>query len=289
MNFGKVLTAMVTPFDKKGNIDFDTTTTLIDYLLDNGSDGLVVAGTTGESPTLSTDEKISLWKHVVNVVGGRVPVIAGSGSNDTRASVELSKQAEQIGVDAVMVVAPYYNKPCQKGLYEHFKAVAGAVGIPVMIYNVPGRAVVKIEPETIIALSNIPNIVSVKEATGDLDSMAAIISKTDDGFSLYSGDDNLTLPSYTIGASGIISVSSHVVGKEMQKMLTLHEQGKRKEAAELHQKLLPIFNGMFSAPSPTPVKEALRIRGIDTGSVRLPLIPLNPDQQNDVRNLFQSL
>ncbi|MCA0983273.1 4-hydroxy-tetrahydrodipicolinate synthase [Halobacillus yeomjeoni] len=288
MNFGKVLTAMVTPFDKKGNIDFDTTTTLIDYLLDNGSDGLVVAGTTGESPTLSTDEKISLWKHVVKVVGGRVPVIAGSGSNDTRASVELSKQAEQIGVDAVMVVAPYYNKPCQNGLYEHFKAVAGAVGIPVMIYNVPGRAVVKIEPETIIALSNIPNIVSVKEATGDLDSMAAIISKTEDGFSLYSGDDNLTLPSYTIGASGIISVSSHVVGKEMQKMLALHEQGKRKEAAELHQKLLPVFNGMFSAPSPTPVKEALRLRGIDTGSVRLPLVPLNPDQQNDVRNLFQS-
>lgn len=289
MNFGRILTAMVTPFDGHGNIDFGKTSQLIEYLLDHGTEGLVVAGTTGESPTLTSVEKIALWEHVVKIVNGRVPVIAGSGSNNTKASVDLSRKAQQTGVDAVMLVAPYYNKPCQRGIYEHFKAISEAVELPVMIYNVPGRAVVRITPETVIRLSKIPNIVSVKEATGDLDAMTTIVSNTDDSFSLYSGDDNLTLPAYAIGATGIVSVSSHVIGNEMQTMLKAFEEGKHKEAAKWHQKLLPVFNGMFSAPSPTPVKAALQMKGLDTGSVRLPLVPLDQSARGALQSLIDSL
>ncbi|QHT46709.1 4-hydroxy-tetrahydrodipicolinate synthase [Bacillus sp. SB49] len=278
MNFGKVLTAMVTPFDKGGELDLKRTTELVEYLLANGSDGLVVTGTTGESPTLSADEKVTLWTHVVQVAGGRAPVIAGAGSNNTRESVELSKRAEQTGVDAVMVVAPYYNKPNQQGLLRHFQAVAGAVRLPVMIYNVPGRSSVTIAPETIIELSQTDNIVSVKEATGNLDGMAQIIENTRSDFSLYSGDDHLTLPAYAIGANGIISVSSHIIGSEMQQMLQLFEKGDYKAAASLHRKLLPVFQAVFCAPSPAPVKAALKKKGMDTGGMRLPLVPLSLDE-----------
>ncbi|QAS50946.1 4-hydroxy-tetrahydrodipicolinate synthase [Halobacillus litoralis] len=289
MNFGKVLTAMVTPFNSHGKIDYEKTTLLVEHLLNNGTDGLVVAGTTGESPTLSSEEKIKLWKHVVQVVNGRAPVIAGTGSNCTTSSIELSKAAEKTGVDGVMLVAPYYNKPNQSGLYEHFKNIAQAVQLPVMVYNVPGRSVVRIQPETIVRLAEIDNIVSVKEATGDLDGMAEIISGTDEKFSLYSGDDNLTLPAYGIGAQGIISVSAHVIGNEMQKMLQLYDTGKGKEAATLHRKLLPIFNGMFTAPSPAPVKEALKKVGIDTGGIRLPLVPLTKEEKLFIHQLLDEL
>jgi len=289
MNFGKVLTAMVTPFDNHGKIDLKKTADLIDYLLANGTDGLVVAGTTGESPTLSADEKVELWKQVVQVVKGRVPVIAGSGSNSTDKSIHLSKRAEEAGVDAVMLVAPYYNKPDQRGLYQHFKTIAEAIDLPVMIYNVPGRSVVRLTPDTVVSLSHIKNIVSVKEATGDLDGMSEIISRTDDSFSLYSGDDNLTLPSYAIGAHGIISVSSHIIGNEMQTMLKLYEEGKDKEAAALHRKLLPLMKGMFSAPSPTPVKAALKMVGIDTGGVRLPLVPLSDKDLESIHQIINKV
>ncbi|MCA0969084.1 4-hydroxy-tetrahydrodipicolinate synthase [Halobacillus litoralis] len=289
MKFGTVLTAMVTPFRNDDTIDFDKTTQLIEHLLANGTDGLVVAGTTGESPTLSSDEKIALWRHVVKVVNGRVPVIAGSGSNSTQHTIQLSKQAEKTGVDALMIVAPYYNKPNQKGLYAHFKAVASAVELPVMIYNVPGRSVVRIDPETVIALSKIDNIVSVKEATADLDGMAEIISNTSDDFSLYSGDDHLTLPAYAVGADGIISVSAHVIGTEMQNMLKEFVDGNTDEAAALHRKLLPVFHAMFQAPSPAPVKAALKHIGIDTGSMRLPLVALTSEEEEMLRQTLQSV
>lgn len=280
MNFGTVLTAMVTPFDQNGEVDFPVVTKLVNYLIENGSDGLIIAGTTGESPTLTSNEKVALWKQAVKAANGRVPIIAGSGSNNTKASIDLSQQAQNAGVDAVMLVSPYYNKPNQKGLYEHFKTIANSVSIPVMIYNVPGRSVVTIEPETIIELSKIANIVSVKEATGDLTNMAKIINHTSGDFSLYSGDDHLTLPAYTIGAQGIISVSSHILGKEMKEMLKLYNEGQMKQAASLHRKLLPIFQQMFSAPSPAPVKAALRYKGIDTGNVRLPLVSLTNEESN---------
>lgn len=279
VQFGKIVTAMVTPFDRKGNVDFAKTTKLIDYLLENGTDSLVVAGTTGESPTLTAEEKIALFRHVVSVVNGRVPVIAGTGSNNTRASIELTKKAEEIGVDAVMLVAPYYNKPNQEGLYQHFKAIAESTSLPVMLYNIPGRSVVNIAVDTIVRLSEIPNIVAVKDASGNLDAMTEIIARTRDDFLLYSGDDSITLPVLSIGGAGVVSVASHIIGNEMQQMIAAFEAGEIAKAAKLHQKLLPIMKGLFAAPSPVPVKTALQLKGLDVGSVRLPLVPLTEQER----------
>lgn len=278
--FGRVSTAMVTPFDSKGNIDFAKTTKLVNYLIENGTDSLVVAGTTGESPTLSKEEKLALFEHVVKVVNKRIPVIAGTGSNNTYASIELTKKAEQLGVDAVMLVAPYYNKPNQEGLYQHFKAVAESTSLPVMVYNIPGRAVVNILPETIIKLSKIPNIVAVKEASGNLNAMTKIIANTDQDFELYSGDDGITIPVLAIGGTGIVSVASHVIGCEMQEMVQTFFKGDIAKAAKMHQDLLPIMEGLFAAPSPTPVKTALQLKGMDVGSVRLPLVPLTEQERS---------
>ncbi|MCF6137163.1 4-hydroxy-tetrahydrodipicolinate synthase [Pseudalkalibacillus berkeleyi] len=286
MNLGNVLTAMVTPFDHKGNIDFNKTTKLIEYLIKNGSDGLVIAGTTGESPTLTKEEKIALCKHVVKVVDKRVPVIAGTGSNNTHASIELTKQAEDAGVDAVMLVAPYYNKPNQQGLYLHFKSIAEATSLPVMLYNIPGRSIVNMSVETIVRLSEVPNIICVKEASGDLDQMTEIITKTNKDFKVYSGDDGLTLPTLSIGGDGIVSVASHVIGNEMQSMVKAYRNGDVQQAAELHRKLLPVMNELFSAPSPTPVKTALQILGIDVGGVRLPLVPLSEQERVSLTSLL---
>ncbi|PAD20793.1 4-hydroxy-tetrahydrodipicolinate synthase [Terribacillus saccharophilus] len=286
MKFGKVITAMVTPFDNQGQIDFDATTRLLDYLIENGTNAVVVAGTTGESPTLSHEEKLSLFRHVVKTVGGRIPIIAGTGSNNTQASIELTKEAEEIGVDAALIVAPYYNKPNQRGLYAHFEAVANSTKLPIMLYNIPGRSVVKIEPETVIELSKISNIVSVKDSTGDLSSMTKVIAGTPDDFSLYSGDDDLTLPIAAIGGDGIVSVSSHVVGNEMQAMLQAYEAGNIGDASRIHQQILPVMQGLFQAPNPTPVKEALNQKGIAVGGVRLPLVELTDEEKENVSKLF---
>jgi 4-hydroxy-tetrahydrodipicolinate synthase len=288
VNFGRVSTAMVTPFDKKGNIDFVKTTQLVNYLIDNGTDSIVLAGTTGESPTLSSEEKIALLRHVVKVVDNRIPVIMGTGSNNTYASIELTKKAEKNGADAVMLVAPYYNKPNQEGLYQHFKTIAETTSLPVMVYNIPGRAVVNIAPETVIRLSKIPNIVAVKEASGDLVAMTEIIAGTDPEFMLYSGDDGITIPVLSIGGVGIVSVASHIIGNEMQQMITFFQDGKVKEAAELHQKLQPVMKGLFNAPSPVPVKTALQMKGMDVGSVRLPLVPLTEQERSTLSSLIYS-
>ncbi|MYL63810.1 4-hydroxy-tetrahydrodipicolinate synthase [Bacillus hwajinpoensis] len=282
MNFGKVLTAMVTPFDRKGYVDFAKTEQLINYLINNGTDGLVVAGTTGESPTLSSEEKVALFKHSVKVADGRVPIIAGTGSNNTHASIELTKKAEAVGVDAIMIVAPYYSKPGQKGLYEHFKAIAESTKLPVMIYNIPGRSVVNMSADTIVELSKISNIVSVKEASGDLDQITDIITRTEASFSVYSGDDGLTLPILSVGGNGVISVASHVLGNEMQQMVSAYESGEVKEAASIHQRILPIMNELFKAPSPSPVKTALQLKGMDVGSVRLPMVPLTAEERSSL-------
>ncbi|MEC1721914.1 4-hydroxy-tetrahydrodipicolinate synthase [Schinkia azotoformans] len=287
MVFGRVGTAMVTPFDVNGNIDFDRATDLVNYLLDNGTDSLIVAGTTGESPTLTTEEKVALYRHVVEVVNGRVPVVAGTGSNNTRASIELTKKAEKAGATAVMLVAPYYNKPDQDGLYEHFKAIATETNLPVMIYNIPGRCSINISVDTIIKLSKVKNIVAVKEASGDLNAMAEIISLTDDDFYLYTGDDSNTLPVLSIGGRGVISVASHIIGNEMQEMISLFENGDVKKAAQLHRRLLPIMKGLFIGPNPVPLKYALQAKGIDTGSVRLPLVPLQKEKQLIIDDLLK--
>ncbi|MDL4839629.1 4-hydroxy-tetrahydrodipicolinate synthase [Aquibacillus rhizosphaerae] len=279
MDFGRILTAMVTPFDQNGNIDYGRTERLINHLLSNGTDALVVAGTTGESPTLSKDEKLSLLKFVVRTVKGRVPVIAGTGSNNTRESIELTKQAETIGVDGVMLVTPYYNKPSQEGMYQHFKTIANATTLPVMLYNIPGRSVVGMSIDTIVRLSQIDNITSIKEASGDLDAMTTIIRETDASFKLYSGDDSLTLPILSIGGTGVVSVSSHIIGNDMQQMVSSFLTGDFQTAASIHQHTLPTIKALFMAPNPTAVKEALTLMGVDVGSVRLPLVPLNKEEK----------
>ncbi|WP_067730041.1 4-hydroxy-tetrahydrodipicolinate synthase [Oceanobacillus damuensis] len=287
MNFGKVLTAMVTPFDKDGKMDLEQTSILIEYLLENGTDGLVVAGTTGESPTLTTEEKILLFEHVVKRVNKRVPVIAGTGSNNTAASISLTKEAELRGVDGIMLVTPYYNKPSQRGMYEHFAAIAKETTLPVMLYNIPGRSVVNMTPDTIINLSSIDNIVSVKEASGNLDYVAEIIQSTPDDFSVYSGDDGLTIPMLALGADGVVSVASHIIGNEMKEMVSNFLEGRVKEAASIHRDLLPIMNGLFTAPSPSPVKAALQMKGIDTGGVRLPLLSLTDKEMAKLKILLE--
>ncbi|TCJ05932.1 4-hydroxy-tetrahydrodipicolinate synthase [Cytobacillus praedii] len=288
IHFGRVSTAMVTPFDRKGHIDFSKTTQLINHLIENGTESLVVAGTTGESPTLSKEEKLALFQHVVKVVDKRVPVVAGTGSNNTYASIELTKKAEQIGVDGIMAVAPYYNKPNQEGLYQHFKSISENTKLPVMVYNIPGRSAVNILPETVIRLSKLPNIVAVKEASGDLNAMAKIIAGTEEDFLLYSGDDALTIPVLAIGGYGIVSVASHVIGNEMQEMLQAFLNGDNKKAASIHRELLPIMEGLFAAPSPTPVKTALQLKGLNVGSVRLPLVPLTEQERTALVALFET-
>ncbi|MCY9020725.1 4-hydroxy-tetrahydrodipicolinate synthase [Priestia megaterium] len=288
MKFGQVLTAMVTPFDDNGEIDFNATKTLVEHLITNGTDGLVVAGTTGESPTLTTEEKIELFKCVVEAAAGRVPVIAGTGSNNTKASINLTKLAEETGVDGIMLVAPYYNKPSQEGLYQHFKTIAQSTSLPVMLYNIPGRSVVNISVETIVRLSAIPNVVSIKEASGDLDTMAEIISKTPSDFTLYSGDDGLTIPVLAIGGAGVVSVASHIIGNEMQEMIDAFKSGDIQKAAATHRNLLPLMRALFIAPSPSPVKAALNLNGTHVGGVRLPMVPLSNEEQSALEKVLQT-
>jgi 4-hydroxy-tetrahydrodipicolinate synthase len=275
-----MLTAMVTPFDQHGEVDYNAARTLVNHLIDNGSDGLVVAGTTGESPTLTTEEKVELFKLVVETSAGRVPVIAGTGSNNTRASIKLTKLAEEAGVDGIMLVTPYYNKPSQEGLFQHFKAIAESTSLPVMLYNIPGRSVVNMSVDTVVRLSEIKNIVSVKEASGNLDMMTEIISRTPENFTLYSGDDGLTLPVLAIGGTGVVSVASHIIGNEMQEMINQFKSGRVQEAASSHRSLLPIMKALFAAPNPVPVKAALTMQGVQVGDVRLPMVPLNEEEKS---------
>ncbi|MFB4165943.1 4-hydroxy-tetrahydrodipicolinate synthase [Alteribacillus sp. JSM 102045] len=287
MNFGRISTAMVTPFDNQEEVDYSAVTKLVNHLISNGSDSLVIAGTTGESPTLSKEEKLTLFEHVVKVVNGRVPVIAGTGCNNTKASIELTKKAEKTGIDAVMLVTPYYSKPSQEGMYLHFKKVAESTQLPVMLYNIPGRSAAGLTPETIIRLAEIENITAVKEASGDLDAMAYIIENTSENFLLYSGDDSLTLPVMSIGGTGIVSVSSHVIGNEMQDMVQSFLNGHPQYAAKRHRELLPTMKSMFAAPSPAPVKAALEIQGIISGDVRLPMVRLNEEEMNMLRSTLR--
>ncbi|MGM8366475.1 4-hydroxy-tetrahydrodipicolinate synthase [Virgibacillus sp. W0181] len=287
MNFGNVLTAMITPFGKDGKVDFDQTTGLIDYLLANGSEGLVITGTTGESATLSVSEKVELFHHVVEKVNKRVPVIAGTGCNNTQSSIALTIEAETAGVDGIMLVAPYYNKPSQNGLYEHFTHIANETTLPIMLYNNPGRSVVNIDAETTIRLSNVKNIVSTKEASGDLDQVSEIIQRKNESFSVYSGDDGMTIPMMSIGADGVVSVASHIIGNEMNEMVRSFKSGNVKRAAFLHRKLLPIMNGLFAAPSPTPVKKALEWKGVCACNVRMPLIRLSEEEEKRLKEVLE--
>jgi 4-hydroxy-tetrahydrodipicolinate synthase len=284
--FGRLVTAMVTPFDEQLQIDYDKTERLIDHLVETGTETIVVSGTTGESPTLSKTEKLDLFKHVVAYAKGKCQIIAGTGSNDTATSIEFTRAVEEIGVDAVMLVAPYYSRPSQEGLYQHFKAVAEAVNLPVMLYNVPGRTGVNMTAETTLRLAQLPNVVCIKEASGNLSQMAQIIEHAPEGFELYSGDDSLTLPILSIGGVGIVSVASHVVGREMTEMMSAFFSGNHALAAALHRKLMPVFEGLFAYPSPGPVKAALEKIGVPVGGVRLPLVELNEQEKAFVHSLL---
>ncbi|MFX3616678.1 MAG: 4-hydroxy-tetrahydrodipicolinate synthase [Sporolactobacillus sp.] len=289
MDFGKMLTAMVTPFDEKGQVSLSRTTDLIEHLIRTGSDGLVVAGTTGESPTLTGEEKLALFEHVVHVVNGRAKVIIGTGGNNTAQSVAFSKEAEKLGVDAIMAVAPYYNKPNQAGLYAHYQAIAEAVHLPIVIYNIPSRSKVNIEAETTIRLSKIENIVAIKEASGDLDQMAAIINGTDDDFHLYSGDDGLTLPVLAIGGQGVISVASHIIGPELKTMIQTFLAGDVARAAAMHRAMLPFMRALFAQPSPAPVKAILNECAVPVGGVRLPMVELTDKEHASLLTIYKTL
>ncbi|WP_322348587.1 4-hydroxy-tetrahydrodipicolinate synthase [Tumebacillus algifaecis] len=282
VDFGRLLTAMVTPFDDNLDVDYGRLDALIEHLIGSGTTTLVVSGTTGESPTLTHDEKIALFKHVVEKAAGRVKVVAGTSSNDTRASVELSQEAEAAGVDGLLLVVPYYNKPSQEGMYQHFKAIADGVKIPCILYNIPGRTGVNMTSETTLRLAEIDNIVATKESSGDFNQISEIVAASPAGFKVYSGDDYLTLPMLAVGAYGIVSVASHVVGDEMSQMIGAFVEGRVEEAAVLHAKLLPVFQGLFLATNPTLVKAMLNQNGVEVGGVRLPLVEAAPELIEEV-------
>jgi 4-hydroxy-tetrahydrodipicolinate synthase len=276
--FGKVLTAMVTPFNQNLQVNYQVAQELALKLVDSGSDGVVVAGTTGESPTLNKQEKLGLFKAVVEAVGGKGIVIAGTGSYDTAESIELTKEAERTGVDGVMLVAPYYNKPPQEGLYQHFKAIARETSLPVILYNIPGRTGVNIAADTIVRLAAIENIVAVKEASGNLTQVSEIYEKAPKDFLIYSGDDALTLPVMSLGGVGVISVASHIVGRKIQEMLTAFYRGDLATTGRINTELAPLVRSLFITTNPIMVKTACNMLGFKTGGLRLPLVEASPTE-----------
>lgn len=287
--FGRVLTAMATPFDESGAVAWEQVTALAKRLVENGSDGIVVAGTTGESPTLSDEEKIRLFRAVKETVGARAFVVAGTGTYDTRHSIHLSREAERAGCDGLLLVNPYYNRPSQEGLYAHFRAIAEATPLPCMLYNIPGRTGVNCLPETLARLSEVPTIVAVKEASGSLDQVSEIRRRTKEDFLIYSGDDSLTLPILAVGGTGIVSVASHLVGREIQQMVRAYEQGEVRQALRLHLRLLPLFKVLFITTNPVPLKAALNMSGIDVGKPRLPLVEATAKEKEQIRSVLNEL
>ena len=273
---GRLLTAMVTPFDEQGGVDYEQAKRLAKALLASGSDGLVISGTTGEGPTLSTEEKIRLYAEVKEAIGDRGAVIAGTTDNNTANSIELSAEAEAVGADALLLTVPSYNKPPQEGLYRHFKAIAECTGLPCVLYNVTSRTSLNMSDETTIRLSEIDNIVGVKEAGSDMDQIARIIEGAPDGFKVWSGNDNETFYIMAMGGYGVVSVLSHIVGSQIKQMMGYLPEGDVEQAAAEHRRLLPLFKVMFIVSNPIPIKHALNHIGFNVGNPRLPLVPLDP-------------
>lgn len=276
--FGRLLTAMVTPFNADGSVNYEKAADLAEWLINNGSDGLVVAGSTGEAATMSAEEKLELFRVVVNRINKRVPVIAGTGSNNTADSVKMTKMAEAMGVDGALIVGPYYNKPTQEGFYQHFAAVAQSTGLPIIVYNVPGRTASNISPAIVARLAaDFENIVAIKEATGNVAQVAELYSVLPEEFTIYSGDDGLILPFMSVGATGLISVLSNIGGGILQDVMQAYEDGRVREAAKLNARMVPLANAMFIETNPIPVKAAVTlVTGIDAGQPRLPLTPMEP-------------
>ncbi|WP_303154286.1 4-hydroxy-tetrahydrodipicolinate synthase [Phascolarctobacterium faecium] len=276
--FGRLLTAMVTPFNADGSVNYEKAADLAEWLINNGSDGLVVAGSTGEAATMSAEEKLELFRVVVNRINKRVPVIAGTGSNNTTDSVKMTKMAEAMGVDGALIVGPYYNKPTQEGFYQHFAAVAQSTGLPIIVYNVPGRTASNISPAIVARLAaDFENIVAIKEAAGNVAQVAELYSVLPEEFTIYSGDDGLILPFMSVGATGLISVLSNIGGGILQDVMQAYEDGRVREAAKLNARMVPLANAMFIETNPIPVKAAVTlVTGIDAGQPRLPLTPMEP-------------
>lgn len=276
MEFGKVLTAMITPFTPEGTVNLKEAKKIARHLIDNGNDGLVLIGTTGESPTLTLEEKIELVDVISNEVKGKAKIIVGTGSNNTVETLRTTKAFENnTNIDGIMVVTPYYNKPTQKGLILHFEKIALSTKLPIMLYNVPSRTGGNMLPDTVKKLSNIDNITAIKEASGDLVQVSEIADLCGDNIDIYSGEDSLTLPMLSVGAKGVVSVAGHVVGKEIHNMIDEFFLGNYDKAREIHLKLLPIFKNLFIETNPIPVKAAMYLLGFKTGVCRLPLSPPN--------------
>jgi len=289
IKLGRLLTAMVTPFNNDLSINYDQAGKLAQYLVDNGSDGIVVAGSTGESATMSKEEKLRLFSVVLDAVGDRAVVIAGTGSNDTRASIAMTAEAEKLGVHGAMLVGPYYNKPPQEGFYQHFRAIAETTDLPLILYNVPGRTGSNVLPATIARLAKIKNIIAVKEASGSLDQASEIVRSTPDDFLVYSGDDSLTLPILSVGGAGVISVAGHIVGRRMQEMIAAFFAGDRNTAASIHQELMPVFKVIFLTTNPIPIKTAVNLIGQNAGPFRLPMIPPTESETEQIRKVMHDL
>ncbi|MBC7339449.1 MAG: 4-hydroxy-tetrahydrodipicolinate synthase [Firmicutes bacterium] len=286
--FGRVVTAMVTPFTREGELDAPRAAQLARRLVEMGSDGLVVTGTTGESPVLATEEKVRLWETVLEAVGDRVPVVAGTGTNCTRDSVHLTRLAERAGASGVMLVTPYYNKPPAEGLLLHFRTIAESTSLPIILYNVPGRTGVNMTPATVARLAEIPNIVALKEASANLDQVTEVLRLVPPGFSVYSGDDSLTLPVLAVGGVGVVSVASHLVAGEIAHMVRAWREGRVEEAARIHRRLFPLFRAMFLTTNPVPVKAALRLAGFDVGPVRPPLCELGSQEEQALAGVMRA-
>lgn len=288
--FGNILTAMVTPFTRDKAVDFDRAAELAKRLIDTGSDGVLITGTTGESPTLTSDEKLQLYRVAKEAVGD-APVIAGTGSNDTAATMELTRKASELDIDGVMFVGPYYNKPSQEGFYQHFRACAESTDLPVIVYNVPGRTGKNIEASTVVRLAeDLENIVAAKEASGDINQIAEICANAPDGFEVYSGDDGMTLPVLAVGGVGIISVAAHVGAEMMAEMIDAYNSGENARAAALHHKLLPLFDACFlPSGNPACVKQALSVCGFDVGGTRLPVVPASDADTAVIKEVCEAL
>lgn len=286
--FGRLLTAMVTPFTADGELDLPCAQELALRLLDQGTEALVICGTTGESPTVHYEDKLRLFGAVIEAVDGQAPIIANAGDNCTDDSVAFAKRVVRLGVDAVMAVIPYYNKPPQEGMYRHFGAIASAVDVPVVLYNIPGRCVVNLEAATTLRLAaDFKNIVAVKEASSNLTQIASIIDGAPVGFEVLSGNDEDTLPMMGLGASGVISVASHIVGPQMAEMLNAQASGDHTRALKIHLELMPLFKALFMTANPIMVKKALELVGFPVGETRLPLIPANDAQTAELVRIMR--
>ena len=289
-NFGHVITAMVTPFREDGRVDYGVAEKLAVHLLENGTDSIVVCGTTGESPTLTWQEEHNLFKVVKSAVGDKGKVIGGTGSNSTTEAIEATQKAAQLGLDGSLQVVPYYNKPPQAGLYQHFRAIAKACpDLPIMLYNVPGRTSCNLAPETVANLAQIENIVAIKEASGSLDQVNQVRLLAPPDFAIYSGEDNLTLPILAVGGLGVVSVASHLVGQQLQTMIQAFNSGEVAKARDIHYQLLPLFKILFCTTNPIPVKAALALQGWSMGGLRPPLSNLSSDLQSNLDQLLQEM